>query len=99
MQDFRRLDVWEKAHELVVIVYRATTNGSERRYPGLASQLRRAASSIPANIAEGCVGNLDHADVGINGAKRVVRRFGLGGGQRVEETRLAHIGEADDSET
>ena len=54
MQDFRRLDVWEKAHELVVIVYRATTNGSERRYPGLASQLRRAASSIPANIAEGC---------------------------------------------
>lgn len=54
MQDFRRLDVWEKAHDLVVILYQSTTTASERRYPGLASQLRRSASSIPANIAEGC---------------------------------------------
>lgn len=54
MQDFRRLDVWQKAHDLVVILYRSTSTASERRYPGLASQLRRAASSIPANIAEGC---------------------------------------------
>lgn len=54
MQDFRRLDVWVKAHDLVVILYGATTTASERRYPGLASQMRRSASSIPANIAEGC---------------------------------------------
>jgi four helix bundle protein len=54
MQDFRRLDVWGKAHELVVILYRSTTTVSERRYPGLTSQLRRAASAVPANIAEGC---------------------------------------------
>ena len=54
MQDFRRLTVWQRAHELVLMVYQATARVQERRFPGLVSQLRRAASSIPANIAEGC---------------------------------------------
>jgi four helix bundle protein len=54
MQDFRNLDVWKKSHELVLESYRATANTSERRFPGLASQLRRSSSAIPANIAEGC---------------------------------------------
>lgn len=54
MYDFRRLDVWRKAHELTLATYRSVPAGSERRYPGLAGQLRRASSSIPANIVEGC---------------------------------------------
>lgn len=54
MQDFKNLDVWTKSHELVLEVYRCTTTVHERRAPGLTSQLRRASSAIPANIAEGC---------------------------------------------
>ncbi len=54
MKDFRELKVWQKGHKLVLEVYRATrTFPSEERY-GLTSQLRRCATSIPTNIAEGC---------------------------------------------
>ncbi len=54
MRDFRKLKVWEKAHELSLTIYRATSNFPEQELFGLTSQLRRAAVSIPANIAEGC---------------------------------------------
>lgn len=54
MQDFKKLDVWRKSHELVLQVYRSTPGGSERRFPALTGQLRRAAASVPANIVEGC---------------------------------------------
>lgn len=54
MQDFRELSVWAKSHQLVLLLYQATAEAPEKRYPGLASQIRRAAASIPANIAEGC---------------------------------------------
>ena len=54
MQDFRKLTVWSKSHQLTLLVYEATSHASERKYPGLTSQIRRAAASIPANIAEGC---------------------------------------------
>jgi four helix bundle protein len=54
MQDFRKLAVWNKSHQLVLLTYEATANVAERKYPGLTSQIRRAAASIPANIAEGC---------------------------------------------
>lgn len=54
MQDFRNLKVWEKAHALTLSVYRSTRGlPSDERF-GLTSQLRRACSSIPANLAEGC---------------------------------------------
>ncbi len=54
VKDFRRLQVWHKAHLLVLAVYRETTVfPSEERF-GLTSQVRRACVSIPANIAEGC---------------------------------------------
>lgn len=53
MYPFRRLLVWGKAHELTLRVYQVTEGAVTRRYPGLTSQLRRAVSSIPANIAEG----------------------------------------------
>jgi four helix bundle protein len=54
MRDFKELNVWRKAHALVLDVYRTTKDfPPEERY-GLTSQLRRAAASIPTNIAEGC---------------------------------------------
>ena len=54
MKNFRELKVWEKAHQLTLSVYRSTEKlPAEERY-GLTGQLRRAAASIPANIAEGC---------------------------------------------
>ena len=50
---FRDLRVWQKAHEFVLAVYRYSESFPEREKYGLAHQLRRAAVSIPANIAEG----------------------------------------------
>lgn len=50
---FEQLEAWQEAHKLVMMVYRATQGyPSEERY-GLVAQMRRAAISIPANIAEG----------------------------------------------
>lgn len=45
--------VWRRAHAFVLGVYRYTESFPEREKSGLAHQLRRAAVSIPANIAEG----------------------------------------------
>jgi four helix bundle protein len=52
--DFRKLSVWQKAHQLTLAVYRVTASFPKDELYGLTSQTRRAASSIPANIAEGC---------------------------------------------
>ena len=54
MKDFRNLKVWEKAHLLTLALYKITTSFPREEAYGLASQMRRAASSIPSNIAEGC---------------------------------------------
>jgi four helix bundle protein len=54
MKDFRRLQVWEKAHMLTLGVYRATAGFPREERFGLSAQLRRASASIPSNIAEGC---------------------------------------------
>lgn len=53
MYPFRKLQVWEKAHELTLRIHRTVDGPPTRRYPGLASQLRRSIAAIPANIAEG----------------------------------------------
>lgn len=50
---FRDLIVWQKAHQFVLDVYRLTDGFPKTEVYGLTSQLRRAAVSIPANIAEG----------------------------------------------
>jgi four helix bundle protein len=54
MVEFKRLKVWEKAHALTLQVYQATRGFPREERYGLTSQMRRAAASIPANIAEGC---------------------------------------------
>lgn len=54
MRDFRQLQVWEKSHQLTLNVYQSTSEFPNSELYGLTSQLRRAAVSIPANIAEGC---------------------------------------------
>lgn len=51
--NFRKLKVWEKAHRLTLDIYKATATFPKDEIYGIISQLRRAASSIPANIAEG----------------------------------------------
>jgi four helix bundle protein len=54
VQDFKKLKVWEKSHQLTLDVYRAAAGFPKDELYGLTSQLRRACASIPANIAEGC---------------------------------------------
>lgn len=54
MRDFRKLAVWAKAHQLTLAIYRITAAFPRDELYGLTSQMRRSASSIPANIAEGC---------------------------------------------
>jgi four helix bundle protein len=53
MPDYRRLKVWEKAHETVLRVYAASTRFPSVERFGLTAQIRRAAVSVPSNIAEG----------------------------------------------
>ena len=62
MKDFRELKVWEKAHQLTLKSYRITESFPKHELFGLASQIRRCCSSIPANIAEGC-GRLGNSEL------------------------------------
>ncbi len=54
MQDFRKLKVWEKSHNLTLEIYKSTESFPGPEIYGLTSQIRRSCCSIPANIAEGC---------------------------------------------
>ncbi len=54
MQDFKRLVVWQKAHQITLALYRVTAKFSSDELYGLTSQMRRAAASIGADISEGC---------------------------------------------
>jgi four helix bundle protein len=54
MRDFRKLKVWHKAHALTLEVYQATRRFPGEELYGLVSQMRRAAVSVCANLAEGC---------------------------------------------
>ena len=74
---FRDLLVWRKAHEFVLGVYRFTATFPKTETYGLALQMRRAAVSIPANIAEGFARRSDADEV---------RFFNIAAGS-VEESR------------
>ncbi|MCD8044378.1 MAG: four helix bundle protein [Tannerellaceae bacterium] len=52
-QSFEQLVVWQKAHQLVLSIYKITKNYPKDEIFGLVNQMRRAAISITANIAEG----------------------------------------------
>ncbi|HEV8410856.1 MAG TPA: four helix bundle protein [Gemmatimonadaceae bacterium] len=53
MQDFKRLEVWRLAHALALNTHRLSAAIPRQDNSGLTSQMRRAATSISANIAEG----------------------------------------------
>jgi four helix bundle protein len=53
VQSYRDLAAWQKAMDLVEAVYRATQHWPRDEMYGLTNQARRAAVSVPANIAEG----------------------------------------------
>ncbi len=59
MGDYRTLKVWERAHQRTLDDYRVMASFPREELFGSTSQTRRAAASIPANIAEGCGRNGD----------------------------------------
>lgn len=54
MRDFRKLQVWGKAHDLTLRIYELTSQFPSNEIYGLTNQIRCACASIPTNIAEGC---------------------------------------------
>jgi four helix bundle protein len=52
-KNFTELIVWQKAHQFVLKIYQVSKNFPREELYGLTSQMRRAAISVPANIAEG----------------------------------------------
>jgi four helix bundle protein len=62
MQNFRDLKVWNKAHAVALSIYRCTEAFPASELYGITTQMRRAAASIPSNIAEGC-GRSSNADL------------------------------------
>jgi four helix bundle protein len=75
VQDFRKLQAWHKAHRLTLAVYRATKGFPHDELYGLTSQIRRSATSIGANIAEGC---------GRSGSGDLARFLGIASGSASE---------------
>lgn len=54
MRNFRELHVWSQAHRFTLSLYAMTRSFPREEFYGLTRQMRRAAASIPTNIAEGC---------------------------------------------
>ena len=54
MRNYRELQVWNKAHNLTLELYRVSRGFPREEMYGVTNQLRRAAASIGANLAEGC---------------------------------------------
>ena len=54
MQNYKELKVWQEAHQFALNIYKITKSFPKDETFGVTSQLRRAAVSIPCNIAEGC---------------------------------------------
>jgi four helix bundle protein len=53
MPDFKSLTVWQKSHQMVIMIYKITHEFPAQERYGLTDQIRRASVSIPANLAEG----------------------------------------------
>jgi four helix bundle protein len=54
MKDYRKLNVWQVSHAITLKVYRTSKSFPKDELFALTSQIRRAAASVPANLAEGC---------------------------------------------
>lgn len=54
LRNYRDLEVWQKAHKLTLLLYTKSRTFPKAEFYGLTSQLRRAAMSVGANLAEGC---------------------------------------------
>lgn len=54
MRDFHNLLIWQRSHQLTLDVYKVSQSFPKEELFGLTSQIRRAISSVPTNIAEGC---------------------------------------------
>ena len=78
----RSLKAWHQAMELVVAVYASTATFPPNEKFGLASQLQRAAVSVPANIAEGAARN---------GAKEFIHFLGIASGSLSELDTLLEL--------
>ena len=59
IKNFKELIIWQKSHELTKKIYQTTFTFPREELYGLTSQIRRASSSVPTNIAEGCGRNSD----------------------------------------
>jgi four helix bundle protein len=75
MRDFKELKVWEKAHRCVLDVYRHTHDFPAKEQFGLTAHLRKSATSVPSNIAEGC---------GRGGEKELAQFLRIAGGSASE---------------
>jgi four helix bundle protein len=54
LRNYEDLEVWQRAHQLTISIYRITDSFPRSEMFGLTSQIRRASSSIGSNLAEGC---------------------------------------------
>ncbi len=54
MRDFKKYDIWELSHVFTLKIYELTNSFPKEEIYGIISQIRRASSSIPTNISEGC---------------------------------------------
>ena len=59
MRAFKKYDIWQLSHHLTLEVYKITSLFPKEEMYGITSQLRRASSSVPTNISEGCGRNSD----------------------------------------
>lgn len=59
MRNYKNYLIWEKSHKFTLRIYKLTNTFPKEELYNLVSQMRRSASSIPTNIAEGCGRNSD----------------------------------------
>ena len=59
MRDFKKYDIWQLSHTFTLRIYSNTSLFPKDEMYGITSQIRRASSSIPTNISEGCGRNSD----------------------------------------